>query len=57
MEAVAKLMSNIKKTGFRNQLVQDCRATFLDCDFTMKVDLQPNLVVCTNGAYYDINTA
>ena len=51
MEAVAKLMHNINKTGFRQHLVVDCRASFLDRDFTTKVDLQPNLVVCTNGVY------
>ena len=53
-EPIDRLIANINQEPFRRKLVSDCRATFLDREFLLRLNTKPHLIACSNGVF-DIN--
>ena len=48
---VLKIMNNLKKGGFKDRVIKECKNMFYDCDFEEKLDSNKNLIGFNNGVY------
>lgn len=50
-ENVLKIMLNLKKSGFKKRVLEECKIQFYDAEFEEKLDSNRNLVGFNNGVY------
>jgi P4 family phage/plasmid primase-like protien len=50
-ENIRKIMLNLKKTGFKKRVLEECAPLFFDKEFEEKLDSSRNLVGFINGVY------
>ena len=48
---VLKIMNNLKKSGFKERVIKECKNMFYDCEFEEKLDSNKNLIGFHNGVY------
>jgi P4 family phage/plasmid primase-like protien len=55
MKSIMEIASNLKKTSFKNSVMQECKELFYVEGFEQNLDTNPNLIGFENGVY-DLDT-
>ena len=51
LNKITKIVNNLKSTGFKKRVIEECRNKFYDAEFEEKLDSNRNLIGYNNGVY------